>query len=256
MALYQISGIENNQVGKTILGKGLKAIAKGAKAVAKVVVKVGTTPARNAFLLLVRLNVLQMATKMGSKLSKIEPELKKLWSGLGGNYNTLKSTIIKGSKNKIGASVNGLYNPNTIGAEPVSTTAVALAGPIIIAIKKILKDVGIDADQLLKAGKDILIDKVEQVIDDNLPPALADQITNAIDLKTGRPEQPNKATENFVLPNLENPTGAQIEVATKTLINPNTGVATLQASEKSFDFQKYLLTAGAVLAVYLITKKK
>jgi hypothetical protein len=56
MAIYQISGVQDQTVGKTILGKALKAAAKPAKAIAKVVVKVGTTPARNAFLLIVRLN--------------------------------------------------------------------------------------------------------------------------------------------------------------------------------------------------------
>lgn len=255
MAIYQISGIEDQAVGKTLFGKALKAVAKPAKAIAKVVVKVGTTPARNAFLLLVRLNVLKMATKLGSKLSKIEPKLKKLWTGLGGNYNVLKSTIVKGSKNKIGCSINGLYNPNTVGAEPVSTTAVAVATPIIVAIEKILKEVGIDPKELLKAGKDILLDKVDAIIDKNLPTALADQITDSIDAKAGREPRPNMAAENFELPNIENPAAENISVETSTAINPNTGVATLSANTAPMDYKKLLIPAAAVAAVYLLVKK-
>ena len=259
MAIYQISGIEDQAVGKTILGKGLKAIKKGAQAVGKVVVKVGTTPARNAFLLLVRLNVLHLATKLGAKLSKVEPKLSKLWKGLGGNWNTLKSTIIKGAKNKIGCSPYAMYNPNTVGAEPVSSTAVAMATPIIIAIEKILKDLGIDPKELMNAGKNILIDKVEQVIDDNLPPALADQITNSIDAKTGREPQPSSASmaaENFTLPNIENPAQGDIEIATKTSIDPATGTATMAANTQTMDYKKLLIPAAAIAAVYFITKKK
>jgi hypothetical protein len=260
MAIYQISGIEDQAVGKTILGKGLKAAGKAAKAVSKVVVKVGTTPARNAFLLLVRLNVLHLATKLGAKLSKVEPQLSKLWKGLGGNWNTLKSTIIKGAKNKIGCSPYAMYNPNSVGTgEPVSSTAVAMATPIIIAIEKILKELGIDPKELMKAGKDILIDKVEQVIDDNLPPALADQVTNAIDAKAGREPQPSSASmaaENFTLPNIENPAQGDIEIATKTSIDPATGTATMAANTQTMDYKKLLIPAAAIAAVYFITKKK
>lgn len=255
MAIYQISGVNDQQVGKTLLGKALKKVAKPIKAIAKVVVKVGTVPARNAFLLLVRLNVLKMATKLGAKLSKIEPKLKKLWTGLGGNYNTLKSTIIKGSKNKIGCSINGLYNPNSVGAEPVSTTAVAVATPIIVAIKKILEEVGIDPKELLNAGKNILLDKVEKVIDQNLPPQLADQITDAIDAKAGREPRANMANENFEIPNIENPTAENIAIETKTAINPNTGIATLSANTATMDYKKFIIPAAALAAVYLFVKK-
>jgi len=275
MALYSISGFKNDQVGKTVFGKLLdkgrqavksvaqgtakvtttvaKAVASGAVEIAKIGVKVATIPARNAFLLLVRLNVLQMAKKMGSKLSKIEPDLKKLWEKLGGNYNTLKETIIKGSRNQIGASINGLYNPNTIGAEPISSSAVALATPIIIAITKILKDVGIEPQELIDAGKDIAVDKIKSTIDEKFPPQLSDILKRSVD-KNIPTKKIARSPANFKIPNMENPKGDDIQVETNTIIDAKKGTATMTATEAGTSYNKFLLPAG-ILAVYLLAKK-
>lgn len=259
MALYKISGIANEQVGKTLLGKALKAVSKPvvqvAKAVKNVVIDVASTPARNAFLLLVKLNVLGLATKMGAKLSTIEPKLSKFWKSIGGNYDVLKRNINIGAKGQI----NGI---NYIGVVGEDAGAVVLATPIIIKILDLLKEVGIDGEALIKAGAGIAIDKVSQVIDDNLPPAVADVLTNAIDKKAQiiSDQVENKtgiaivAPKDIVIPNIETGNG-NIPVSTNVNVNPNTGVATLSASQ-NFDYKKLILPAVIAVGVYVITKKK
>lgn len=119
---------EDHNIGKIKIfkkiGKGLKKIGKGLK-------KVGLAPNRNAFLLLVKLNIKGLAAKL--KKSN-QTKLKKTWEKLGGNYSKLTSAINSGSKKKAIGGIAG----NEIGALPeAAVTALALAAPIIAVLAKL-----------------------------------------------------------------------------------------------------------------------
>lgn len=157
-----IKGLEE-EIGKLSLRKLRSGIKKAVKKVSpksllKGVKAVSFVGPRKAFLLLVRLNVRGLATR----LSKApEAKLKKLWEDkFAGKLSVLKSTINKGKKKKplFGASkkvkaIKGIgvvvdtTNDMMIGAEPASTaslaTVLAAAAPILVAVASLLKGEGI-----------------------------------------------------------------------------------------------------------------
>lgn len=96
--------------------------------------KVGLSPSRNAFLLLIKLNVFKLAEKLYKAIKKNEPALKRKWESLGGNYTKLKNTVIKRIQKRIqkGKMVAGT-NHDYIGAVPLSA-AIATALPILKAL--------------------------------------------------------------------------------------------------------------------------
>lgn len=168
--LYEISGV-NDQIGLSFnpnkpfgdLGRAVKVnvdnlkkganiavndLKKGAINTGRVVVTIAGVPSRNAFLLLVQLNVFNMAVRFmnGQKdRSKVEA-LKRKWLDLGGNWSSLVNAINEGFRR---AGRKGTF----IGAEPVTTTAAAgglqatltAAAPIIVALAGILTAFGISA---------------------------------------------------------------------------------------------------------------
>ena len=96
------------------------------KRVTKKVAKVAVAPARGAFLTLVRLNIMKLATKLVRVWNQPggKEQLTKFWQGFGGDINKLKQTIIKGSKQQISGANIG-----------VATEAIiAAASPILIAL--------------------------------------------------------------------------------------------------------------------------
>lgn len=125
-ALYRMSGIDDGQVG-LFRGKKFKAEKAAAKAAGKsakqfrkerratrkeegkgffrkaagVVKKVSLAPSRNSFLLLLKMNLFRMASKMKKRMNE-NPEFKdklaKRWKQLGGNPNQLFKDIDRGVK--------------------------------------------------------------------------------------------------------------------------------------------------------------
>jgi len=154
-----IKGLEE-EIGKLSLkrlGKGIKKAVKkvSPKSLLKGVKAVGFVAPRKAFLLLVRLNVRGLATRL-SKLS--DADLKKLWEQrFAGKLSVLKSTISKGKKKKplFGASkkvraIKGIgvvvdnstdFSIGATGAE--IATVVAAAAPILVAFAAALKGKGV-----------------------------------------------------------------------------------------------------------------
>lgn len=103
--------------------------------------KVALAPARGAFLLVVRANFLKLA----AKLSKAPADkLRGFWGKLGGDIDKLNAAISagKGKKAPLGIGQNDF-----IGVDPV-TAAAATAAPILLAVRKFLKDIGIDAEDI------------------------------------------------------------------------------------------------------------
>jgi hypothetical protein len=193
MALYSISGIgkataqqkatlkKAKQAKKSAKGKEAKTAAKAELKAArkeagrtagqvlkkgvKMVAKVAAAPARNAFLLLVKVNFTNLAVKLSKAWEKQPAKLKNFWEGIGGNMEALKKQFEQGKGKK---RIFG-----TIGiVDPASQTAVAAtaAAPIIVKVAKILKDIGIDPEELVQIGKDAVNQKVQELVKEKLTP--------------------------------------------------------------------------------------
>lgn len=105
----------------------------GRKRVFKKVAKVAVAPARIAFLTVVSLNGVKLASKLARVWNKPNGKetLKKFWDSFGGDFNKLKAAIIKGSKQQISGE-------DQVGAVAL-TTAIATATPIMVALVPIIK---------------------------------------------------------------------------------------------------------------------
>ncbi len=179
MALYSISGIgrktkaERQERKKEIKAKIKAKIKKGLKVVLKF--SPVTAAGRNAFLLLTKLNVLNVAKKLNLLQRKPSGliKLRKFWEGIGGNFNNFQKNIAQGSKLRPHKenSVSG------IGVVAVAT-ATATATPIILKIINMLKEAGINTDDLAKKGKELLEKVAKNKLDD-----LADKILKKEDSK-------------------------------------------------------------------------
>ena len=219
MAVIAVSGI-----GKA--GKGKAKVKNVLKKGAKVIVKVAATPARNAFLLLVKLNFTGLATKLNTAFAKEPSKLQKLWEGtLGGKINSLKKAFDTGKNKKRIFGHN-----NTIGEPTAVATAIAAAAPIIAKVGTFLKSVGINPAELVDIGKKALNEKAKALVTKKLMPRVEQgEVFN---------EVANEAVneDNFPM-QTTNVKAATNVIATKNKMLP-----------------LYLL--GGAALVYLIAKKK
>ena len=113
------------------------------------VAKVGLAPSRAAFITLVRLNVLGLAKKIIQANAKNPGKIRDFWEGFGGKYSSLIKTANAG-KNKPLIKLNGLgeaVTAATAGAAAASST------PILVAIVKLFKSLGINAKDVEGAVK-------------------------------------------------------------------------------------------------------
>jgi hypothetical protein len=169
MALVQVSGIgrrkktkaerkqRRQQIKKTIKEK----IKKRGKLLLKF--NPATVPARNAFLLLVKLNVFNLASRLNLLIQKNPNKLKKFWENIGGTWTNLVRNIGIGAKKR----ERKLSKQSQIGeVATAATAAVVSATPIIIKIVKLLKEAGINADTLIEAGKTVVRAVASKKIDD------------------------------------------------------------------------------------------
>jgi hypothetical protein len=152
MALYNLSGVD--QIGKwepkTKFGKFIKNeidAAKVGKDQAKEVVKgaidkvkmIGLAIPRNAFLLLVKINVRGLATRLQRLQAKNPADLEKLWvKQLGGDITFLNQEIKVGSAKKpfLGSKVSGVDQIGVAGEEV--TAIIAAASPVLLAVIALL----------------------------------------------------------------------------------------------------------------------
>lgn len=162
MALVAVAGIGRKAAKKAapavpLVSKKKKTVIKKAAAVLKkggrVVMKVGAAPSRNAFLLLVKLNVFGLANKLTAAYKKSADKVNRFWSSAGGNPDTLYRTVQQGSKKK------RILGSVAIGV-PQAAAAVAAATPLLVKIAEILKSIGIDPQDIKK----IATDKAQQFV--------------------------------------------------------------------------------------------
>lgn len=163
MALEYLTGMENElgkarkKVKKSQIKKSKKTKAEKKerrKKVFKKVAKVGLAPARAAFLAIVNLNALKIATKLAKLYKADQQKLINFWTKLGGKMEALKKGIEKGSKSVLSGTGEMGF---------AIETAIATATPIIIAITKILKDMKVtspteeaELDKAIDEGKELL----------------------------------------------------------------------------------------------------
>lgn len=188
MTLHYLSG---DDVGKSAKGKArqekrqtkkaevkakkkiVKAAPKGQKKAArkdlreargggilKKVAKLNVAPVRIAFLGLVEINMLKLATKL-AKAWKANPEkVKAFWKKFGGDEAKFKAAIARGAKTTLSGAEVG--NPAAV---------LAAATPILIAVAKLFKELKVKDEgtggseaELLKSideGKQTLLDNPE-----------------------------------------------------------------------------------------------
>jgi hypothetical protein len=169
MALIQVSGIgrrkKTKQERKQRRQEIKKNIKEKIKKRGKLLLKFNpaTVPARNAFLLLVKLNVFNLASRLNLLIQKDPNKLKKFWENIGGTWTNLVRNIGIGAKKR----ERKLSKQSKIGeAATAATAAVVSATPIIIKIVKLLKEAGINADTLIEAGKTVVRAVATKKIDD------------------------------------------------------------------------------------------
>jgi hypothetical protein len=126
--------------------------------------KIALSPARNAFLGLVKLNAKGLAKKLAKAIAKDENKVKDFWvKKLGGNFNKLKTAIAVGSKRKaLGNQFEPLSGPEVIAF-------LAAAAPIIAAIVPLLKSIIGKEGGSTEDGSDLLTD-IEKNTGEKMPP--------------------------------------------------------------------------------------
>lgn len=134
---------------KTLAGRILEGMGDAVAVVGKGFVKfIGIIP-RNAFLLLVKLNVKGMATALSKNLAITDKAaaIKNKWEGFGGQFDALKDAVSDGAGKKA---------LGTIG-EPATAvvSAIAAAAPVIALLAEFLKKIGgPELDNLVDQGVD------------------------------------------------------------------------------------------------------
>lgn len=154
MALISMAGIgrmSKSSAKKSIINK----IKKGGKLLIKF--NPGTITARNSFLLLLKLNVLNLSRKLYKVQRKDPKKLKQFWEKIGGDYRKLALAIGQGAKQK--PQFSG------IGFAPVVAGAMASATPIILKFKALLKELGISDEQINKLSKGLVKKFTDKAID-------------------------------------------------------------------------------------------
>jgi len=161
MALIAVAGIgkvKRSRSEKIARRKAVKEKLKSKlKKAGKIVLKFNpaTGAARNAFLVLVKINALKLASKLYLAQQKDDTKLKKFWESIGGNYRNLARNIGIGAKQK----------PQFAGIGVVAVaTATTASIPILLKVTDYLKKLGISTDDIKKfTGK-----AVKQIIDKKL----------------------------------------------------------------------------------------
>jgi hypothetical protein len=123
--------------------------------------KVAFAPFRGPFLLLVRLNVFNLARRIVRGIEKDRQRVKNFWENeIGGDFAQLVSTAEKGKKEMpILPGKSQTFSGSYSSAEPVSTTAaIATATPITVKITALLSSIGValqNAEDIAQTAKDL-----------------------------------------------------------------------------------------------------
>lgn len=259
MALYTVSGIGKTKRTKEEKMKRraeIKAKIKGQiKKKGKIFLKFNpaTTAARNAILLIIKVNLFGLARKLFLARQKPngDAQLKKFWEGIGGKYSVLTRNIgigIKKGKNRNDAAImkeiatkNSAVMKSNIKisgiGDPVTASAVVTSTPILLKLVSLLKKLGIDPDKAYAAAKGV----VKKVVD-----AKIDDIAN----KAAGKEEGTSSPGGDVI-NIPSSAEEALNPADESTNDESTG------DEMGAIPKKTLLIGGAALvAAYFLMKKK
>lgn len=249
MALIAVAGVGKVSRSKAEKAKRraeLKAKVKASiKKRGKLLIKFNpaTASARNAALLLIKVNLFGLAHKLFQLRNKPngEAKLKKFWEKIGGNYSNLTRNInegIKKGKNKEEDKIlsNLAQTKNSVGVIPAVAAAITAATPIILKLKSLLKDAGIDTAKLESAAKGLL----KKAVNDKI-----DQFAND---KATKEEGGNDAEYNSK--GIPEPQSEPIENAEETTANDE------GESVEGIPSNKLLIGAAIIGGAYLLLKKK
>lgn len=234
MALVAVAGIgrakrtraEKIQRRKELKGKIKDKIKKAGKVVLKF--NPATATARNAFLVLVKLNLLKLGSKLYTAQQKDNAKLKKFWESIGGNYRTLSVAIGQGAKQQ--PQLSG------IGVVAVATASAA-ALPIILKVTDYLKKLGISTDDI----KNFTGKAVKTIIEKKLD-AKADEIAAA---EEGEAPVDQQAADDMNIPK-------EAEEALTSETPEETGGEEMGAISTN----TILIGGAALAAAYFLTRKK
>lgn len=165
MALYSVSGIDDGMAG---IGRKRFRIKIRAP---RFLLKVAAAPSRNAFLLILKVNLFGLAYKIKQQiLQGKEQKWKDFWQKAGGNYKVFRRNVDIGSRKKerkvnvtrdasgakVITGIAGLYSEPTpaIGVLPAVAAAVAAATPLVVMVVKMLRGDGVNVDDAGAAVSD------------------------------------------------------------------------------------------------------
>jgi hypothetical protein len=181
MSLYQISGVD--EIGKVnftkikqnvakaqaktsnVVAKAVKEIPNAAKKLQDGSAKISMAVPRNAFLAVVKLNGVGLATSLNQLIQRKGISALKFWETLGGELNSLEKVIKEGATKKriLGpeeeqaafSEVYGGYSGDGVYiGEPVTIAAsLASAAPILLKVKDVLMKAGIKPEDVAKVAK-------------------------------------------------------------------------------------------------------
>jgi len=224
-----------------------RAIKRGAKIAVKI--NPATASARNAFLLIVKLNVFNIARRLAVLMNRQPMKLQKFWEKIGGNYASLVKNIRQGAKIKAPA----VPLPKGVGAVATATAAaVASSTPIIIKIIKLLKEAGIGSEDIANVAGKVIRKVVENKVSQETSGAEAGAAQASSNIEEGGPEEETaeegagEAVENEEIATEDNE--GQEEAGTEAEDESGEGVGAVSV--------KNLLPFAAIAAgIYFLTKK-
>lgn len=234
MSLIAISGI--GRVKRTAAEKKQrreqlkKKIKADIKKKGKLLVKFNpaTATARNAFLLLVKLNIFNLGRKLYQAQTKDAGKLKSWWEKLGGNYRTLAINIGLGAKKQ----------PQFGFVVAAGTTAaIASATPLILKVKEFLKSMGISTDDIKKIGGKLIQKTIEKKLD-----AKADELASQ---EEGETPIDQDAADDMDIPK-------EAEQALTSETNEESSGDEIAG----FPTNTLLIGGAALAAAYFLTRKK
>jgi hypothetical protein len=170
MAIYSISGIGATRAQRKMKRTARRAAGKGfgqkLKKGLRGVLKVAASPARNSFLGLVQINFHNLAKKLAVAYEKNPAQLKSFWEKFGGRIDKLVGAINRGKKKR--RILGYEQNPSMIGFAPAALAA--SAAPILAAIAKFLKSVGIEPQDLVDVAKSAINAKAKELLQGQMVP--------------------------------------------------------------------------------------
>jgi len=238
MPLYQISGFENEeeQIGrlriklpKIKIAKAIKQIS--IKNVKNLALKVGLAPSRNAFLGLVSVNALGLAKKIAKGILKDRSKVERLWRDLGGDFKALLRAV---NNRQSEFKVSGY---GSIG-DPATGTAAAAAAPVLAAVLKLLKEMGIDTKDLAGSVSKLAQKEAVKLIENKGKDIIQNGFKSVLKTK----EDGTPVVEMT-------PTGEAPVFENQNTTLPATGT---EAKKNN----TLLIVGGAAVALYFLTKKR